>query len=81
MEDAHRRRCDAAGDEEPGVRADDARVRRAGALDPLTGEAVIGERALDAEKVVRRPSAGGFDQEPRLPGAELDLERRAAAEE
>src|SRR5262249_37754720 len=49
--------------------------------DALTADAVIRKRPLEPQEIVSRVDARGRDEEPRLAAADLDLERRLAAED
>lgn len=81
VEGSHGPGRDAPAYEETCVGSNDVCVTRARARDPLAGEPIVGERAFDAEKVVRRLGERRLDKEPRFTGSELDLERGTAAED
>ena len=75
VEGAHRR-GQKSFDEKAAVRTQDPRVTQRRSCNPIAADPVIGERALQAEKVVLRIRPRGRDQEARLPAPDLDLERR-----
>src|SRR5262249_85379 len=47
--------------------------------DPVTADAVVGERKLQAEKIVARLSSRGLDEESSLTAPDFDLERDGPA--
>jgi hypothetical protein len=81
VERADGARRDAPRDEEGPVAPDHARVRHPRSRQPSAGESVVRERPLDSKKIVGRVFPRRLDQEPRLPGAELDLQRSPATEQ
>lgn len=80
VEGPYRLRRQRALDEVAGVRARGVRVGEARFRDAVPAEAVVGKRQFDPEEVVRAVAAGRFDQEPRLPASDLNLQGSPAAE-
>ena len=78
MERTHGSGREAAVDEHPGVGAHDPGVRESRPGDSPARDPIVRERALDPDEVPGGIRAGRRDQEARLSGAELDLERRPA---